>query len=124
MLFYCDLMSLVINSSSDRTKFLRKLQETGMKISDIKIVPFEDYLNDWNPFISCICGNEKLRKQLVSQLLSENFSHWWDRVAECKKVFYIYSNSHWKNASFPKKQFLIIAEIGINSVPVIEIHIS
>ena len=69
MLFYCDLMSLVINSSSDRTKFLRKLQETGMKISDIKIVPFEDYLNDWNPFISCICGNEKLRKQLVSQLL-------------------------------------------------------
>lgn len=124
MIFYCDMMSLVINSSSKRKAFLRKLQETGVKISELEIVPFEDYLNDWNPFIFRILENENLKEQLVTQLLSDNFSYWWNRVSDCKKIFYIYSNSHWKNTSFPETQSLMIKEVGVNSVPVIEVHIS
>lgn len=88
------------------------------------IISYDDVSNS-RYFFSYLKKYPELKKQLLSELLSEENGIWVAEVNEICAAYFLVSNSHWKasNRKNPESVSLRLILIGIDSLPTIELNI-
>lgn len=91
-------------------------------------IPFQIYsfdeVSSSEYFMHYLRKSTKLKSELLAELLSPKNSIWIDEVKNQGKLYFLVSNSSWKNTEYPiLKNSVKLVLIGVKSLPTIEINI-
>lgn len=91
-------------------------------------IPFQIYsfdeVSSSEYFMHYLQKSAELKSELLAELLSSKNSIWIDEVKKQGKLYFLVSNSSWKNTEYPiPKNSVKLVLIGAQSLPTIEINI-